>query len=76
MIPAKNFLHAVSIQTLGAQSCILAFEPFEWRTALASSRISGKREYPVRDGRIVEAWNNFDFITSYQQIGMLPQLPV
>lgn len=29
----------------------------------------------VRDGAIVEGWNSFDFLTLYQQIGMLPQLP-
>ena len=29
----------------------------------------------VRDGQIVEAWNCFDFLTCYQQIGVLPQLP-
>lgn len=28
----------------------------------------------VRDGRIVEAWNAFDFMTLYQQVGMLPKL--
>lgn len=28
----------------------------------------------VRDGRIVEAWNSFDFMTMYQQIGVLPAL--
>ena len=29
----------------------------------------------VRDGKILEAWNNFDFLSFYQQIDMLPQLP-
>lgn len=29
----------------------------------------------VRDGYIVDAWNTFDFLALYQQIGMLPQLP-
>ena len=29
----------------------------------------------VRDGKIVEAWNTFDFLSFYQQIGLLPQLP-
>lgn len=29
----------------------------------------------VRDGAIVEGWNSFDFLTLYQQIGALPQLP-
>lgn len=28
----------------------------------------------IRDGLIVEAWNAFDFLTLYQQIGMLPAL--
>ncbi len=25
----------------------------------------------VRDGQIVEAWNNFDFLTMYQQLGVI-----
>lgn len=25
----------------------------------------------VKDGRIVEAWNNFDFMTMYRQLGMI-----
>ena len=29
----------------------------------------------VRDGQMVEGWNTFDFLTCYQQIGLLPQLP-
>ncbi len=28
----------------------------------------------VEGGMIVEAWNNFDFLTMYQQVGMLPTL--
>ena len=28
----------------------------------------------VRDGKIVEAWNSFDFLSFYQQLGLLPQL--
>jgi RimJ/RimL family protein N-acetyltransferase/predicted ester cyclase len=28
----------------------------------------------VRDGKIVEAWNAFDFLTLYQQIGLVPAL--
>jgi hypothetical protein len=26
----------------------------------------------VRDGKVTEAWNNFDFLALYQQIGLLP----
>ena len=26
----------------------------------------------VRDGKIVEAWNNFDFMTMFQQLGVSP----
>ena len=26
----------------------------------------------VRDGQIVESWNNFDFLSLYQQVGLLP----
>jgi len=29
----------------------------------------------VRDGQIQEGWNSFDFLTLYQQIGLLPPLP-
>ena len=29
----------------------------------------------IRNGQIVEAWNSFDFLTFYQQLGVLPQLP-
>jgi steroid delta-isomerase-like uncharacterized protein len=29
----------------------------------------------VRNGQIVEAWNNFDFLSLYQQVGLLPMLP-
>ena len=29
----------------------------------------------VQNGQIVEAWNNFDFLHLYQQLGLLPQLP-
>ena len=25
-----------------------------------------------RDGQIIEAWNNFDFMTMYQQLGVVP----
>jgi hypothetical protein len=24
----------------------------------------------IKDGRIVEGWNNFDFLSLYQQLGM------
>ena len=30
----------------------------------------------VRDGQIVEGWNNFDFLSLYQQLSMLPQLQI
>jgi steroid delta-isomerase-like uncharacterized protein len=28
----------------------------------------------IRDGQIVEGWNCFDFLTLYQQVGMLPAM--
>jgi len=28
----------------------------------------------VQDGKIVEGWNSYDFMTMYQQIGLLPAL--
>ena len=30
----------------------------------------------VENGQIVEAWNSFDFLTFYQQLGMLPALQI
>jgi len=29
----------------------------------------------IRDGQIQEAWNCFDFMSLYQQVGVLPLLP-
>ena len=29
----------------------------------------------VHDGYIVDGWNSFDFLSFYQQLGILPQLP-
>jgi len=29
----------------------------------------------IRDGQIQEAWNCFDFMSLYQQVGLLPPLP-
>ena len=30
----------------------------------------------VQNGQLVEGWNTFDFLTCYQQMGLLPQLVV
>jgi hypothetical protein len=27
----------------------------------------------VKNGQLVEGWNNYDFMTCYQQMGVLPQ---
>lgn len=37
-------------------------------TGMCMARFSG--------GQVVEAWNSFDFLTCYQQVGLLPQLAV
>jgi len=29
----------------------------------------------IRDGQVQEGWNCFDFMSLYQQVGMLPALP-
>ena len=34
--------------------------------------ISGMTMARIRDGKIVEAWNNFDFLSMFQQLGALP----
>lgn len=38
-------------------------------------RFEGMAMAVIRDGRIHEGWNSFDFMTMYQQIGLLPALP-
>jgi predicted ester cyclase len=35
-------------------------------------RFSGLCMVRKQDGKIVQAWNNFDFLTMYQQIGKVP----
>ena len=37
---------------------------------------SGMTIARVRDGKIIEAWNTFDFMSFYQQIGKLPPLAI
>jgi predicted ester cyclase len=37
-----------------------------------SVEFSGVTIIRVRDGKIVEGWNNFDFLALYQQIGLIP----
>ena len=37
---------------------------------LARVEGEGAMEVRVRDGQIVEGWNNFDFLSMYQQLGM------
>ena len=36
--------------------------------------ITGMTIVRVRDGKIVEAWNNFDFMSMFQQLGALSRL--
>ncbi len=42
----------------------------------APIEIYGMAMAVIRDGQIQEGWNCFDFMSLYQQIGVLPQLPV
>lgn len=37
-------------------------------------RFEGQARARVRNGQIQEGWNSFDFLTMYQQIGLLPSL--
>ena len=39
-----------------------------------SGNFSGMTMVRVRDGKIIEAWNTFDFMSFFQQIGKLPAL--
>jgi steroid delta-isomerase-like uncharacterized protein len=40
-----------------------------------TAEFSGMCIARIRNGQIVEAWNTFDFLTFYQQLGVLPQVP-
>lgn len=41
----------------------------------APIKIYGMAMAVLRDGQIQEGWNCFDFMSLYQQVGMLPPLP-
>src|SRR4051812_39267339 len=41
----------------------------------APIEIYGMAMAVIRDGQIHEGWNCFDFMSLYQQVGMLPPLP-
>jgi len=41
----------------------------------SSIEVFGVAIAAIRDGQIQEAWNCFDFMSLYQQVGMLPLLP-
>lgn len=38
-------------------------------------KMEGMAIATIRDGQVQEAWNCFDFMSLYQQVGMLPALP-
>lgn len=40
-----------------------------------TTRFEGIRLVRIENGQILEAWNFFDFLSFFQQIGALPQLP-
>ena len=48
----------------------LSIEP-----TMRSISITGICMSHVRDGLLYEAWNNFDFLGLYQQLGVLPLFP-
>jgi predicted ester cyclase len=41
----------------------------------SAMEISGMVMAVIEDGQIQEGWNCFDFMSLYQQVGMLPSLP-
>ena len=41
---------------------------------LVTGAFTGMVLVHVREGRILEAWNNFDFLTLYEQLGMVPKI--
>jgi predicted ester cyclase len=44
------------------------------RTATQSPvEITGMVIVRIENGKIVEAWNNFDFMTLYTQVGLVPK---
>ena len=40
------------------------------RTLVVAQSGIVKAEVGIKDGKIVEGWNNFDFLSMYQQLGM------
>ena len=47
--------------------------PGLWRAKRPSCGLLGALHGRVQNGQLVEGWNTFDFLTCYQQIGLLPQ---
>ena len=72
--------HAVTEGDLGVVHCrVTGTNTGELMGMAATNRsidITGMTMARVVDGIIVEGWNNYDFITMYQQLGVEPPQPV
>ena len=72
--------HAVSEGDLGVVHCrVTGTNTGEFMGAAPTTRsmdITGMTMARVVDGRILEGWNSYDFLTMYQQLGVPPPQPV
>lgn len=72
--------HAVSEGDLGVVHCRITGTHTGALMGLPptskSFTITGMTMARVADGRILEGWNSFDFLTMYQQLGIEPPQPV
>jgi predicted ester cyclase len=72
--------HAVSEGDLGVVHCrVTGTNTGELMGIAATNRsvdFTGMTMGRVVEGRILEGWNNYDFITMYQQLGVEPPQPV
>ena len=72
--------HAISEGDLAVVHCrVTGTNTGEFMGAAPTTRsmdITGMTMARVVDGRILEGWNSYDFLTMYQQLGVPPPQPV
>ena len=72
--------HAISEGDLGVVHCrVTGTNTGELMGIAATNRsvdFTGMTMARVVEGRVLEGWNNYDFITMYQQLGVEPPQPV
>jgi predicted ester cyclase len=72
--------HAISEGDLGVVHCrVTGTNTGELMGMAATNRsvdFTGMTMARVVEGRVLEGWNNFDFVAMYQQLGITPPQPV